>query len=35
MELTPGGFLTTVPHVKRARPASINAILNWPALLKQ
>lgn len=28
-------FLTTVPQVQRAAPASISVILNWPALLKK
>jgi hypothetical protein len=28
-------FLTTVPKVQRAAPASISVILNWPALLKK
>ncbi|HEU4892278.1 MAG TPA: protein kinase [Vicinamibacterales bacterium] len=28
-------FLTTVPKVQRAAPASIGVILNWPAVLKK
>ena len=28
-------FLTTVPQVQRAAPASISVILNWPALLNE
>ena len=28
-------FLTTVPQVQRAAPASLSVILNWPALLKK
>ncbi len=28
-------FLTTVPQVQGAAPASISVILNWPALLKK